>query len=316
MDEPSSKDAVGRQRIRELLGYLIPTRASSRLELVIRSVLFVAAGLAVFVTLAIFLVLLFNAASFFSQVSLWDFVTGTRWSPVIRGEFGVLPLLSGTFLVAFGASLIGLPIGLAAAIYMHEYAPPRVRAVLKPTLEILAGIPTVVYGLFALLVIAPALQDWFGADFFNAMNGILVVGIMIIPMVSSLSEDALSAVPRALRDGALAIGATRFEATARVTVPAALSGILASFVLAVSRAVGETMIVTMAVGATPRILLDPFRSMETLTAEIAIKSLGDLPVGSLEFQSIFALGIALFVITLLMNFLSTRLLARFREEYT
>lgn len=304
-----------RETIGRLLGSLPSRYASSAYERLIAYALFVAAALAILVTLAIGAVFLVNALIFFSEVSPVEFFTGLRWSPVIRGVYGVIPLLAGTFIVAGGAALIGLPIGLGAAIYMHEYAPTQVRDVMKPVLEILAGVPTVVWGFFALLVIAPALQSYFGADFLSGMNAILAIGIMIIPMVSSLSEDALSAVPRRIRDGALALGATRLEAMGRVMVPAALSGILASFVLAVSRAIGETMIVTMVVGGLPILELNPLRSMNTLTAEIATKSLGDLPVGSLEYQSIFALGITLFVITLVMNLVSRRLLRRFREVY-
>lgn len=314
MSQPAPTQSY-RETIRSLLRGLSTRYASSTYERLIASVLFVAAGLAVFVSLAIGAIFLFNAVIFFEDVHPFEFFTGLRWSPVIRGLYGVVPLLTGTFIVAGGAALIGLPVGLGAAIYMHEYAPRRVRAVMKPVLEILAGVPTVVWGFFALLVIAPALRSYLGAEFLNATNAIIAIGIMIIPMVSSLSEDALSAVPRKIRDGSLALGATRLETVVRVMVPAALSGILASYILAVSRAIGETMIVTMVVGNLSVLELNPLRSMNTLTAEIAIKSLGDLPVGSLEYQSIFALGITLFAITLLMNLISRRLLRRFREVY-
>lgn len=305
-----------RQSIGRLLRGLPSRYASTTYEDIVRLALLLAAATAILATLAIAAVFLVNAVIFFSQISPIDFFTGLVWSPVIRGLYGVIPLLNGTFLVAAGAAGFGLPVGLAAAVYMHEYAPPRVREVLKPTLEILAGIPTVVYGFFALLIIAPTLSRYLGANFLSGMNGILTIGIMIIPMVSSLSDDALSAVPRKLRDGALALGATRFETVTRVMVPAALSGIIASFILAVSRAVGETMIVTMVVGSRARLTLNPLEAMHTLTAEIAIKSLGDLPVGSLEYQSIFALGITLFAITLVMNLVSRWFLSRFREVYT
>jgi len=218
--------------------------------------------------------------------------------------------------VAGGAALVALPVGLASAIYLSEYAPDRVRRVLKPALEVLAGIPTVVYGYFALTFITPLLkQIWPQTDVFNAASASIVVGIMIIPMVSSLSEDAMSAVPRSLREGAYALGATRFEVATRTVVPAALSGILASFILALSRAIGETMIVTIAAGATPKLTLNPLESVQTMTAYIAQVSLGETPFGTLEYKTIFAVGLALFAITLLMNLVSLAILRRFREVY-
>jgi len=221
----------------------------------------------------------------------------------------------GTLIIAGGACLIGIPLGLGAAIYLREYAPARVREIVKPILEILAGIPTVVLGFFALVTIAPALQAWFGADFLNAANSILVIGILIIPLVSSLSEDALTAVPTDLRDGALALGATRFEAVGRVVVPAGLSGVAASFLLAFSRAVGETMVVLIASGQNTIVQLDVFRQMTTLSGFIAKRATGDLPADSVLFQSLFAVGFTLFLITLALNVLSDRLRARFREVY-
>jgi phosphate transport system permease protein len=261
--------------------------------------------------------------SFFQQVSPVEFFTDTHWSPQYSEKhFGILPLLSGTFLVAGIAALIGLPIGLAGAIYLSEYASPKTRNVVKPVLEILAGIPTVVFGYFALVFVTPYLirpvfQGLFGFDVmvFNAASAGIVVGIMIIPIVTSLSEDALRAVPHELREAAYGLGSTKYHVSARVVVPAALSGILASFLLAVSRAVGETMAVAIAAGQTPVLTLNPFRSVETMTAYIVNVSFGDKPHGSIEFKALFAVATTLFVITLGMNILSQLIMRRFREVY-
>ncbi len=268
-------------------------------------------------TLGIVGVLVFESLSFFAAVSPIEFLTGTRWTPLFRDQsFGVLPLLLGSLLVAGGAALVALPIGLASAIYLAEYAQDRVRRVVKPVLEVLAGIPTVVYGYFALLYVTPILRSiWPSTEVFNAASASIVVGIMIIPMVSSLSEDAMSAVPRALREGAYALGATKYEVATRTVVPAALSGIIASFILAISRAIGETMIVTIAAGASPNLTLNPLESVQTMTAYIAQTSMGELPHGSIEYQTIFAVGLTLFGITLLMNIISGIVLRRFREVY-
>ena len=274
-----------------------------------------AAAFAVVATALIAFSLLFDALSFFSHVSPFDFFFGTVWSPDIRGAYGVLPLIVGTLIIAGGACLIGVPLGLAAAIYLREYAPPRVRTYVKPILEILAGIPTVVFGFFALLVVSPWLGSWFGADFFNGMNAIIVIGIMLVPIVSSMSEDALAAVPRDLREGALALGSTKLEMVGRVTFPAALSGITASFLLAFSRAVGETMVVLIAAGITTNLSFDPLGQMTSLAGYIAKRATGDLPVGSVLFESLFAVGITLFLMTLALNLVSDRLRARFREVY-
>ena len=263
------------------------------------------------------MVLLVESLSFFAVVSPVEFLTGTRWTPLFQEKhFGVLPLLTGSLLVAGGAAVVALPIGLASAIYLSEYARERVRRVVKPILEILAGVPTVVYGYFALLYVTPLLQRiWPRIEIFNAASASIVVGIMIIPMVSSLSEDAMSAVPRPLREGSYALGATKYEVATRTVLPAALSGIVASFILAISRAVGETMIVTIAAGARPQLTLNPFVGVQTMTAYIAQTSMGELPHGSVEYQTIFAVGLALFVITLLMNVVSGIVLRRFREVY-
>jgi phosphate transport system permease protein len=286
-------------------------------ERIVGVVLFLFSAVSILTTVGIVVVLAVESFAFFADVSLFEFLTGTRWTPLFREQhFGILPLLVGSLLIAGGAALVALPIGLAAAIYLSEYASDRVRGIIKPSLEILAGIPTVVYGYFALLFVTPALRlIWPGTSIFNAASASIVMGIMIIPMVSSLSEDAMSAVPRALREGAYALGATKYEVATRTVVPAALSGIVASFILAVSRAIGETMIVTIAAGSQPALTLNPLRSVQTMTAYIAQTSMGELPHGGVEYRTIFAVGLALFAITLLMNIVSFFVLRRFREEY-
>jgi phosphate transport system permease protein len=288
-----------------------------RSERVIGFALIACAAVSIFTTIGIVAVLLYESAAFFAEVSVFEYLTGTRWTPLFRpAHFGVLPLLAGSLLIAAGAALVALPLGLLAAIYLSEYAPDRMRRTLKPVLEVLAGVPTVVYGYFALLFVTPALRlIWPETDVFNAASASIVMGIMIIPMVSSLSEDAMSAVPRSLREGAYALGATKFEVATRTVVPAALSGILASFILAISRAIGETMIVTIAAGATPVLTLNPLRGVQTMTAYIAQTAMGEAPQGSVEYQTIFAVGLTLFAITLLMNIISGIVLRRFREEY-
>lgn len=283
----------------------------------IKGVLFICALLSVAVTAAIIVVLLKEAATFFAEVPVFKFLFGTRWAPLLEPRsFGVLPLLGGTFLIVAGSALIGIPIGLASAIYLSEYASTRVRSVTKPVLEILAGIPTVVYGYFALTFITPLIRTVFpGANIFNAASASIVVGIMVLPMVASLCDDAIRAVPDSLRQGAYAVGATHLEVSTRVVVPAALSGIIASFVLALSRAVGETMAVTIAAGATPNLTLNPLESIQTMTAYIVQVSLGDTPAGTVEYQTIFAVGALLFGITLVANLAAHRILRRFREVY-
>ena len=271
----------------------------------------------VLTTIGIVVVLITESIGFFEQVPIAEFLTGTRWAPLFRDQaFGILPLLNGTVLIAIGASLVALPVGLLSAIYLSEYATARVRKIVKPVLEVLAGIPTVVYGYFALAFVTPILRFFFPeTGIFNAASAAIVVGIMIIPMVSSLSEDALSAVPRALREAAFGLGATKFEVSTRVVVPAALSGVVASFILAISRAIGETMAVTLAAGATPRMTLSFLESIQTMTAYIVQVSLGETPHGTLEYRTIFAVGLVLFLVTLAMNLLSQRVTRRFREEY-
>jgi phosphate transport system permease protein len=292
-------------------------RARHRRERLVGTVLTGFSMVSILTTLGIVAVLLFEAVGFFAQVSPIEFLTGTRWTPLFRPQhFGVLPLLSGSLLIAVGAAAVALPLGLLSAIYLSEYAHTRVRAVLKPALEVLAGVPTVIYGYFALTFVTPFLRIfWPNTEIFNALSASIVMGIMIIPMVSSLSEDALSAVPRALREGAYALGATKFEVATRTVAPAALSGILASFILAISRAIGETMIVTIAAGATPKLTLNPLESVQTMTAYIAQVSLGEVPHGTLEYKTIFAVGLTLFFITLLMNLVSNAVLRKYREVY-
>jgi len=293
-------------------------RASRRWgERVIALLLFACGLISVLTTAGIVVVLVTESAGFFREVPIAEFLTGTRWSPMYSEQhFGILPLLNGTLLIAAGSMVIALPVGLTSAIYLSEYASPRVRGIVKPILEVLAGIPTVVYGYFALTFVTPLIRMVFpGTGIFNAASGAIVVGIMIIPMVASLSEDALSAVPLSLREAAYGLGATKLEVSTRVVVPAALSGIVASFILAISRAVGETMAVTLAAGATPRMTLNFLESVQTMTAYIVQVSLGETPHGTLEYRTIFAVGLVLFLITLVMNLVSQRVTRRFREVY-
>ena len=284
---------------------------------IVKWIFFGCATLSILTTVAILVTLIYQASSFFFEVSLWEFLTGTRWTPILKPRaYGVLPLVSGTLLVTLIAAAVALPIGLMTAIFLSEYAPDKIRRIIKPILEILAGIPTVVYGYFALTFVTPLLQGIFdNLIIFNALSAGLVMGVMIIPMVSSLSEDAMMSVPRSLREAAYALGATRYEVSLRVIVPAALSGIIAAFILALSRAIGETMLVTIAAGATPRMSFDPMESIQTMTAYIVQLSLGEAPVGSLEYNTIFAVGLLLFAITFVMNLLGFWVVRRFREVY-
>jgi len=273
--------------------------------------------ISIITTAGIILVLLKESFGFFREVSIIRFLTDTRWTPLYREKhFGILPLLNGTLMVAVGAGCISIPVGLMVAVYLREYASERVRGVLKPLLEILAGIPSVVYGYFALTFITPLLRSIIPqTQVFNAASASIVVGIMTLPMVSSLSEDALSAVPNALREAAYSLGATRFEVVTKVTIPAALSGVISSFILALSRAIGETMAVTLAAGATPKLTFNFLESIQTITAYIVQVSLGDTPAGTLEYKTIFAAGLVLFAITLAMNLLSHWIKQRYREVY-
>lgn len=296
---------------------LRPRAEHDRREKIIRVVLLLFAAVSVLTTLGIIAVLLQETILFFQEVSIVEFFTETRWTPLFASQkFGVLPLVNGTILVAAGAMFIALPLGLLAAIYLSEYASPRARKILKPMLEVLAGVPTVVYGYFALTFVTPLLQKiWPQTQAFNALSASIVMGFMILPLVASLSEDAMSAVPGSLREAAYALGATRLEVTLRTVVPAALSGISAAFILAVSRAIGETMIVAIAAGQQPKLTLNPLQSIETMTAYIVQVSLGDTPQQSIAYKTIFAVGMLLFVMTLGMNLLSNWMTRRYREVY-
>jgi phosphate transport system permease protein len=284
---------------------------------VIKGLLFLCALVSVATTIGILVALLGPTIDFFGEVGIWEFFTGTRWAPLFQPQdFGVLPLVIGTLTTTFWACLVALPFGLGAAIYLSEYARDRTRRYLKPALEVLAGIPTVVYGYFALTFFTPLLKDvGLPVEVFNALSAGLVMGIMILPTVASLSDDAMTAVPMALREGAYGLGASRLQVSTRVVVPAALSGIIASFVLGISRAVGETMIVLIAAGAQPTLDVNPFHAVETMTAYVAATGIGDVPTGSVEYKTIFAVGTTLFVATFIMNLVSIRLVRKYREVY-
>lgn len=288
-------------------------------ELFIRAFLFFCGAVSILTTAGIVYVLSKEALLFFTNpaLDLVEFFTGTIWQPAI-GKFGILPLVNATLITSVTALLVALPAGLAAAIYLSEYATRRVRNTLKPILEVLAGIPTVVYGYFALSFMTPLLRTLFGADkveVYNMASAGLVMGILILPLVTSMSEDALSAVPRSLREAAYALGATRFETALKVVLPAALSGITAAFIIAASRAIGETMIVAVAAGAGPQFTFNPFQGAETMTGYIVRISGGDLSYDSMDYDSIFAIGLLLFFITLTLNIISQQVVRHFREVY-
>lgn len=291
-------------------------------EMAIKAVLFVAALVSVATTIGIVVSLIPPTIRFFGEVGFAEFFTGTEWTPLFAEDqrrYGVLPLVSATLLITAIAIVVAVPLGLAAAIYLSEYAPPRVRKLFKPVLEILAGIPTVVYGFFALSFVTPLLREIWpvgeGPNIFNGLSAGLVMGIMIIPTVASLSEDAMAAVPDSLRQGAYALGSTKRIVAVRVVVPAALSGIVAAVVLAISRAVGETMIVAIAAGLQPVFSWNVLNPMQTMTGYIAAAGAGDVPTASFDYTTIFAVGSLLFAMTFLMNILSIRMVRRFREVY-
>ena len=286
-------------------------------ERLIEGALLLSALFSIFITAGIIAVLFFETFEFFKEVSIVDFLTDTQWTPLFAEKhFGILPLFAGTLLTTIIAVAVAIPIGLTSAIYLSEYASDRVRTAVKPALEILAAVPTVVYGYFALLLVTPALQkivpDLSG---FNALSPGIVMGIMIIPIISSLSEDAMHAVPMGLREGAYALGSTRLQVATRVVVPAAFSGIASSFMLGISRAVGETMVVAIAAGQQPRLTMNPLVPIETVTAYIVQVSLGDTPTGTIEYKTIFAVGISLFIVTFILNMVSYWFRKRFREVY-
>ncbi|HLG41003.1 MAG TPA: phosphate ABC transporter permease subunit PstC [Chitinophagaceae bacterium] len=286
-------------------------------EKIIEGVLLLSALVSVITTMGILWVLISESFPFFREVPLTDFLFDTQWTPLFADKhFGILPLISGTLLTSFIAILVALPIGLSIAIYLNEYAPKGFRKTIKPMLEILAAVPTVVYGYFALTVVTPFLQGFIpGLAGFNALSPGIVMGIMIIPLISSLSEDALYAVPKSLREASYGMGATRLQTSFKVLVPAASSGIVVSVILAISRAIGETMIVAIAAGQQPRLTANPLVPVETITTYIVQVSLGDVVQGSLEYQTIFAAGIALFVLTFLLNNISYWIKKKYQEKY-
>lgn len=318
MTQPNSNEIhVGGQESEHSFSDTIKRKGTSWGENVIISWLAVCSLVSIITTATIILILLDESLQFFEHISPAEFFFGTRWVPLLEpSSFGVLPLLWGTLQVTLGAAVIAIPIGLASAIYLSEYASDRMRSIIKPVLELLAGIPTVVYGYFALSFVTPALRAVFpGVQIFNAMSAAIVVGIMILPTVATLSDNALRAVPLSLRRGAYALGATSYEVTTRVVVPAGLSGVMASFLLAISRAIGETMAVTIAAGQTPNLSLNFFESIQTMTAYIVQVSIGDTPTGSIAYQTLFAVALLLFFITLVINIVSNVILNRFREVY-
>lgn len=286
-------------------------------ESIVKKVFALSGILTVLVTVGIIWVLFSESIAFFKVVSIVEFLTDTEWTPLFtQKHFGILPLLTGTFLTSFIAILVAVPVGLTIAIYISEYAPTRYRATIKPLLEVLAAVPTVVYGYFALTVVTPFLQSFIpGLGGFNALSAGLVMGIMIIPMISSLSEDALYAIPKSLREAAYGMGSTRLQASMKVTIPSASSGIIVSIILAIGRAIGETMIVAVAAGQQPILTLDPRDSVETITAYIVQVSLGDVPHGSIEYKTIFAAGITLFILTFILNTISFWIRKKYQEKY-
>jgi phosphate transport system permease protein len=296
---------------------LAQPRSRGLKERLIEAPLLAAALVSILTTAGIILVLATETIAFFRAVPVTQFLTDTQWTPLFSDKhYGIRVLLVATLMTSFGAMFVALPLGLLAAIYLSEYASARVRSVVKPVLEILAGIPTVVYGYFALLFITPVLQRLLPQTaVYNGLSASIVMGIMILPLVSSMSEDAMSSVPRGLREGGYGLGATRFEVATKIVVPAALSGIVAAFILGISRAVGETMIVAIAAGQSPQLTLNPLVPIETMTAYIVQVSLGDTPHGTLEYSTIFAVGTTLFLMTLVLNVLSQWVLKRFREVY-
>ncbi|HBK57162.1 MAG TPA: phosphate ABC transporter permease subunit PstC [Xanthomonadales bacterium] len=314
MTEPAIAAAGGVPKRRKLPGNRRWQRSRER---VIEALLFASAFSAVAITAAIIAVLLIESAAFFERVSLWTFLTDVQWTPLFENpRYGILPLISGTVTTSLVALVVAIPLGTITAIYLSEFAKPRVREVVKPILELISGVPTVVFGYFALLFVTPLLQKIIpGLPGFNLLGPGIVIGIMIIPYISSLSEDAMRAVPMHLREASYGMGASRFQTAVRVVVPAATSGIVASYILAISRAVGETMVVAIAAGQQPNLTFDPTESAATITAFIVQVAMGDLPHGSVGYQSIFAAGLTLLIITLVFNLLGHWARKRFREAY-
>ncbi len=286
-------------------------------EGVIKTILFLCALSSIFITISIVFILSYESISFFKEVPIIDFLTGTKWTPLFENpEFGILPLVAGTLLITFIALIVALPLGLITAIYLSEYAPHKVRETVKPILELLEAVPTVVYGYFALLFLTPILQKFIpDLSGFNALSPGIIIGIMIIPYVSSVSEDAMRAVPMHIREGSYATGATRFQTAFKVIIPAAFSGIAAAFIMGISRAIGETMVVAIAAGMMPNLTANPFEPIQTLTSYIVQVSLGDVPHGTLEYKTIFAAGITLFLMTLILNIIGAWFRKKIREAY-
>ncbi len=287
-------------------------------EKMVPGLLLLTAIISVLTTIGIVFTLIFETFEFFSRISISEFLTAKKWYPFSENNasYGIMPLIAGTLKVTIIASIVAVPIGLASAIYLSEYASDRTRRIIKPILEVLAGIPTIVYGFFALTFVTPVLREIIpGLEIFNALSPGIVVGIMITPMIASLSEDAMSSVPNSIREGAFALGATKFETAIKVILPAAISGIMASIVLALSRAIGETMIVTVAGGSTPSLSMDVTSSIQTMTAYIVQVSTGDAGYGTTIYYSIYAVGMTLFLFTLAMNLLAQFISRKFREEY-
>ncbi|UAL46164.1 phosphate ABC transporter permease subunit PstC [Sutcliffiella horikoshii] len=311
----NQKDSIN---VRELINEKKTTLNTNRfIEAFVPKFLLGIATISIFTTLGIIFTLLFETVEFFSRVPFLDFFTGTQLKPLgDNAQFGVLPLLTGTIISSVIAMVVAIPIGLMSAVFLSEYASDRVRRTLKPILEVLAGIPTIVYGFFAFTFVTPLLRQIIpGLEPTNILSPGIVMGIMIIPMVASLSEDAMSSVPNAMREGALALGSTKLEVAWKVVVPAAMSGIIASFVLAISRAIGETMIVTIASGSTKNFTFDVTQSMQTMTAYIVEVTGGDAPAGSTLYYSLYAVAMTLFVFTLIMNLIAQYISRKYREEY-
>ncbi|WP_084676118.1 phosphate ABC transporter permease subunit PstC [Carnobacterium funditum] len=290
----------------------------NKIEKLMPNLFLLMASLSILVTVGIIFTLFRETFLFFTQVSFIDFITGTEWYPFFGNDpsYGIWPLISGTFTIAAIAMVVAIPIGLAAAIYLSEYASDQKRKVLKPILEVLAGVPTVVYGLFALTFVTPLLRTFVtDLPIFNALSPGIVVGIMIIPQITSLSQEAMNAVPQSMREGALALGATRLEVALKIVIPGSLSGIVSSLVLGLSRAIGETMIVATAAGSTPNLGFTPTESIQTMTAYIVQVSMGDATFGSTIYYSIYAVGMTLFLFTLVMNVFANHISRRYREVY-
>jgi len=306
------------QSVQSMIAASRKKKSKKIVEKLVPIALFLAAAVSVLTTFGIVFTLIFETVEFFTRISITDYLFGTEWLPFSGKEplYGVLPLILGTFKVTFIAILVAVPFGLGAAIYLSEYASDRTRRIVKPVLEVLAGVPTIVYGFFALTFVTPELQQIIPSlKIFNALSPGIVVGIMILPMIASMSEDAMSSVPNSIREGALGLGSTKFEVAIKIVLPAALSGIVASVVLAVSRAVGETMIVSLAGGSTPTFDFGFTGSIQTMTAYIVQVTTGDAGYGTTIYYSIYAVGFTLFIFTLAMNLLAQYISKRFREEY-